>query len=175
MGIFNKKSLWFTDKMPLNEIHLGMISMVFPKSPIIHLHRHPLDVVLSTYFTDLTHGFNCAFELGNIAHQYALVMDLVDHYLKVLDIKYISVKYEDIVTDQENKTRELLNFIGVGWDDRCLDFHKNERYARTASYAQVTEKLYVSSMYRYKNYRKYLEPVIPVLEPYITRLGYSID
>jgi tetratricopeptide (TPR) repeat protein len=175
LGILEESSLWFTDKMPLNEIHLGMISMVFPKSPVIHLIRHPLDVVLSTYFTDLTHGFNCAFELQNIVHQYTLVMDLVDHNLSVLDIKYLAIKYEDIVADQEGKSRELLEFIGVEWDERCLEFHKNTRYARTASYAQVTETLYKSSLYRYKNYRKHLEPIIPVLEPYIYKLGYNID
>ena len=60
-------------------------------------------------------------------------------------------------------------------DDRCLAFHENRRYARTASYAQVTEKLYTRSMYRYKSYRKHLTDVIPILKPAITRLGYSID
>lgn len=175
LGLLDKNSQWFTDKMPLNEINLGMISMIFPQSPVIHLHRHPLDVVLSTYFTDLTHGFNCAFALENVAHQYALVMDLVNHYLSVLDIKYKAIKYEDIVADQINKTKELLAFIGVDWDERCIDFHKNERYARTASYAQVSEKMYTSSVFRYKNYRKHIEPVIPILEPHIHRLGYTIE
>ncbi len=175
LGLLDKDSQWFTDKMPLNEINLGMISMIFPQSPIIHLLRHPLDVVLSTYFTDLTHGFNCAFALENVAHQYALVMDLLNHYLTVLDIKYKAIKYEDIVANQIDKTKELLAFIGVEWDERCIDFHKNERYARTASYAQVSEKMYTSSVYRYKNYRKHIENIIPILEPHIHRLGYTIE
>jgi len=175
LGLFKEGNKWFTDKMPLNEMHLGMMSMVFPESPIIHLHRHPLDVVLSTFFVDLTHGFNCSFKLENAAKHYALVMDLVNHYLSVLDIKYKAVKYEEIVADQEGKTRELLDFVGVDWDEQCMDFHKNERYARTASYAQVTEKLYTSSVHRYKNYRSHLDKIIPILEPHIRNLGYSID
>ena len=71
--------------------------------------------------------------------------------------------------------REMLGFIGVSFDRRCLKFHENRRYARTASYAQVTEQLYDRSRYRYGAYLKHLRPVLPILEPAILRLGYSID
>jgi len=56
-----------------------------------------------------------------------------------------------------------------------LQFEKNTRYARTASYAQVTEKLYDRSRYRYRPYLRHLEPVLEMLAPVIARLGYSID
>jgi hypothetical protein len=69
----------------------------------------------------------------------------------------------------------MLDFVGAGFDRRCLEFHENTRYARTASYAQVAEKLYDSSRYRYRRYLKHLKPVIPILEPVITRLGYTIE
>jgi hypothetical protein len=69
----------------------------------------------------------------------------------------------------------MLDFIGEPFDPRCLEFHENRRYARTASYAQVTEKLYDRSRFRYRNYRKHLESVIPVLQPVIDRLGYTVD
>jgi hypothetical protein len=69
----------------------------------------------------------------------------------------------------------MLDFIGEPFDERCLQFHENRRYARTASYAQVTEPLYLRSRYRYRHYMKQLEPVIPILEPAIQRLGYAID
>jgi hypothetical protein len=45
----------------------------------------------------------------------------------------------------------------------------------SASYAQVTEPLYDRSRFRYRHYRKHLEPVIPILRPYIERLGFEID
>ena len=38
--------------------------------------------------------------------------------------------------------RAMLTFIGEKFDKACLTFHQNRRYARTASYAQVTEPLY---------------------------------
>jgi hypothetical protein len=71
--------------------------------------------------------------------------------------------------------RRMLDFIGAPFDLACLQFQDNRRYARTASYAQVTERLYDSSCYRYRHYLKELEPVIPILEPLIRRLGYAVD
>ena len=65
----------------------------------------------------------------------------------------------------------MLDFIGAPFDLSCLQFQENRRYARTASYAQVTERLYDSSRYRYRHYLNELAPVVPTLEPLIKRLG----
>jgi tetratricopeptide (TPR) repeat protein len=166
---------WFTDKMPLNETHLGLIGLIFPQAPIIHVVRHPLDVTLSVFANHLTHGFFCTYELATIARHYVLVMDLVEHYLREMKLNYLRVRYEDVIDDQEGRVREMLKFVGAPFDRRCLDFHENRRYARTASYAQVTEKLYDRSRYRYRAYRRELEPAIPILESTIQRLGYATD
>jgi hypothetical protein len=80
-----------------------------------------------------------------------------------------------MVVAQEENVRKILDFIGVDFDPRCLSFEQNTRYARTASYAQVTEKLYQRSRYRYRPYLKYLQPVLERLQPVIDRLGYSVD
>ena len=68
---------WFTDKMPLNETHLGLIALMFPRAPLIHVLRHPLDVVLSVFSNHLTHGFYCSYALETAARHYARVMELV--------------------------------------------------------------------------------------------------
>ena len=175
LGALRKRADWFTDKMPLNETHLGLIGLIFPKAPILHLVRHPLDVVLSVFSNHLTHGFFCAYDLTSIARHYVLVMDLVEHYRREIPLKYLEVRYEDVIDRQEESVRHILIFIGAPYDPRCLDFHENRRYARTASYAQVTEKLYDRSRNRYHAYKDQLRAVIPILEPVCQRLGYSID
>jgi hypothetical protein len=175
LGAVKKGAAWFTDKMPLNETHLGLIGLIFPQAPIIHLLRHPLDVVLSVFSNHLTHGFYCAYDLESIARHYVLVMGLVEHYRREMSLRYLPVRYEDIVDDQETQVRKMLSFVGVPFDRRCLNFHENRRYARTASYAQVTEKLYDRSRYRYRAYLKQLAPVVPILEPTIYALGYGIE
>ena len=175
LGILDPDAAWFTDKMPLNEMHLGLIALLFPASPLLHVLRHPLDAVLSTFSNHLTHGFYCSYALESAARHYVLIMELVEHYRGQMMLRYLPLRYEDIVDEQEAAARRMLAFIGEDFDERCVAFHENRRYARTASYAQVTEPLYDSSRYRYRHYLKQLEPVIPILEPVIARLGYSID
>ena len=160
--------------MPLNEADLGLIYMLFPESPLLHVTRHPLDVVLSVFSNLLTHGYFCAYALESAARHYVLVMDLVEHYLREIKLRYLRVRYEDIVDNQKKTVRGVLAFIGEKFDPACLAFHENRRYARTASYAQVTEKLYDRSRYRYRNYLPQLQSVIPILQPVIDRLGYTV-
>jgi tetratricopeptide (TPR) repeat protein len=175
LGILEPGASWFTDKMPLNETHLGLIALMFPRAPLIHVLRHPLDVVLSVFSNHLTHGFYCAYALETAARHYLRIMELVQHYRSEMTLHYLPVRYEDIVDEQEESVRRMLDFIGAPFHPSCLQFHENRRYARTASYAQVTERLYDSSRYRYRHYLKQLEPMIPILEPMIRRLGYATD
>ena len=161
--------------MPLNETHLGLIALLFPEAPLIHVIRHPLDIMVSAVSNHFTHGFFCASALETAATHYVRVMDLVQKYRAEMALRYLPVRYEDMVTDQEATVRSVLDFIGERFDPKCLQFHENQRYARTASYAQVTEPLYDRSRFRYRHYREHLEPVIPMLRPHIERLGYSID
>jgi tetratricopeptide (TPR) repeat protein len=165
----------FTDKMPLNELHLGMISLAFPEARIVHILRHPLDIILSCFCNELQHGDNFAYDLECAARHYVLMMDLVDHYCRELDIHYHRVRYEDMVTDLEGEARRVLDFIGVPWDPACLAFHQSRRAARTASYAQVTEQVHTRSVNRYHRYREQLQPIVPVLRETAARFGYVID
>lgn len=174
LGILEPGITWFTDKMPLNETHLGLIALMFPNAPLIHVVRHPLDVALSTFSNNLTHGFYCAYSLDSIATHYALTMELVEHYRTEMTLRYLPVRYEDVVDDQETSLRRMLDFIGEPFDARCLSFHENRRYARTASYAQVTERLYDTSRYRHRHYLRQLEPVAAMLAPVVERLGYAL-
>ena len=113
LGALRKGARWFTDKMPLNETHLGLIDLIFPKAPIIHLIRHPLDVVLSVFSNHLTHGFFCAYDLTSIARHYVLVMDLVEHYRREITLKYMAIRYEDVIDRHEESVRHILAFVGA--------------------------------------------------------------
>jgi hypothetical protein len=175
LGVAAPGAAWFTDKMPLNEMHLGLIGLVFPAAPLVHVLRHPLDVVVSVFSNHLTHGFYCAFDLESIARHYVLVMELVAAIRGEMTLRYLPARYEDMVADQEGSVRRVLDFIGEDFDPACLRFEENRRYARTASYAQVTETLYDRSRFRYRHYLRELEPVMPILAPLIARLGYTID
>ena len=79
-----------------------------------------------------------------------------------------------MVDDAEGNLRYLLGFLDEPWEDQCLNPHENKRYARTASYAQVKEKIYTRSRFRYLHYMQHLEPILPILQPAIEKLGYTI-
>ena len=175
LGILDAEARWFTDKMPLNETHLGLIALMFPNAPLVHVIRHPLDVMVSAMSNLFTHGFHCSYDLRTAAIHYVRVMELVRHYRAEMALRYLPIRYEDMVDDQEGTVRAILAFVGEDFDPRCLAFHENQRHARTASYAQVTEPLYDRSRYRHRHYRRHLEPVIPILAPLIEQLGYTID
>ena len=96
--------------------------------------------------------------LETAALHYRRVMELVEHYRSVLTLRYLPIRYEDIVDDQAQSIRRMLEFIGEPFDDRCLAFHENRRYAPTPSYAQVTEKLHDRSIGRHKHYAQQLGP-----------------
>lgn len=163
-----------TDKMPMNEFHLGLIHLLFPEARIVHVFRHPLDSVLSSYFTDATHGGFCTYNLVSAAKHYRLLFEMTEYYRSKLDLGYATVRYEDIVGDINKEVKKLLEFVDEPFEQGCVDFHQNPRYSRTASYAQVTQKLYDSSLFRYRNYLPHLSEIIPILKPVIDKLGYKV-
>jgi len=165
----------FTDKMPLNENHMGLIRILFPASPIVHVVRHPLDVILSCFTNQLYHGNACALSLDTLAYHFNETWRLVDHYVAEMDLRYVRLRYEDLLDDPESEMRRLFDFIGEDWDPRCLEFHKSSRVARTASYAQINQPLYRTSQERWRAYRRHLGGVIPQLAQRIEQLGYRVD
>ena len=114
-------------------------------------------------------------DLETAARHFVLVTDLVEHYRREMALRYLSVRYEDIVEEPEGSVRRMLDFIGEKFDDRCVQFQENRRFARTASYAQVTEKLHARSRFRYRRYLAQLQPAIAILRSVIERLGYEIE
>lgn len=165
---------FFVDKMPFNEMYFPLIRMAFPVAPIIRIVRHPMDVCVSMMAHNLTHGFNCAYRLTGIAVHLVAVHELIEHYRRELEPDELVVRYEDLVGDQEIVTRGLLDHAGLPFEGACLRFHANDRYARTPSYDQVSEPLHDRSIGRYKHYAAPLREVVPILEPMLSSLGYTL-
>jgi tetratricopeptide (TPR) repeat protein len=174
LGVIDSKTRWITDKMPHNAIHVGLISLLFPEAPIIHISRHPFNSCLSAYFSNFNSLHRYTSSLESTAQHYKQVMDMLEHY-RTVGVSFLEVHYEDLVTDQENTTRKILEYIGMPWDDACLHYHKSERVVQTASYEQVTQKIYTSSLYRYRNYHEAVQPLVPILKSTIERFGYTTD
>ena len=82
----------------------------------------------------------------------------------MLGDRLIEVAYEDLVADQENQTRLLLEKLGLEFQEACLQFDKNEAPSTTASSVQVREKVHTASVERWKHFEEQLQPLREILE-----------
>jgi tetratricopeptide (TPR) repeat protein len=156
---FRKDQAIVTDKLPLNFIHLGLISLLFPEARIVHCRRNPIDTCLSCYFQDFSGHLPFTYNLEHLAHYYREYRRLMVHWQRVLVIPVLTIGYEDLIRNQEAESRKIIEFCGLEWDPRCLDFNKVNRFVRTASYDQVRRPIYRSSVNRWKNYEAYVGPL----------------
>ena len=154
-----------TDKLPGNFLFLGLIALLFPRARIVVCRRYPLDVALSIYFTDFRAGHHYSYQLDHIAAQYQQFSRVMDHWRRVIPSPVLELRYEDLVTDPEAQIRTLLEFCGLEWDERCLRFQEVHRPVHTASFWQVRQPLYASSVGRWRRYERHLEPLKAALGP----------
>jgi hypothetical protein len=149
------------DKSLFNVYYLGAIHSVFPKARIIHMRRDPIDTCLSCFFQDFPPALNYTLDLSDMAHQYREHDRLMKHWRSALPSGAIlDVPYEELTADQEGWTRKVLEFLELPWDERCLNFHTTTRNVLTASTWQVRQKLYKSSVGRWRNYEKFIGPLL---------------
>jgi tetratricopeptide (TPR) repeat protein len=153
-------ALRIVDKAPVNSDYLGVIHSIFPNARIVYMRRDPIDTCLSVYFQQLSPSTEFAMDLSDLAHYYREHQRLMAHWRTVLPPGTIlDVPYEDLIADQKGWTRKILDFLGLEWDERCLDFHETKRPVVTASYWQVRQRIYKDSVERWRNYEQFLGPL----------------
>lgn len=148
-----------TDKMPYNYLHLPLIRLMYPQARIIHCRRNELDTCLSIFFQDFGGDHSYAYDLTNIGFYYAEYCRTMRHWQDVLSIPMLEINYEEIVADLETTSRRMIDFIGLDWDDRCLQFYRSKRAVKTQSFEQVRNPIYNQSVNRWKNYASHLGPL----------------
>ena len=154
---------YFTDKMPFNFVHVGLIKVMFPHAAIAHCHRHPLDVMTSNYFQLYGSDINFVYDLQIMAKYYVRYHRLMRHWHNVFEGGLYKVQYEALVSDSEVETRSLIDNMGLEWNDACLDQKRSNTAVRTASIWQVRQGIYTSSKERWRRYERQLQPAIDIL------------
>ena len=166
------------DRFALNTVYAGEIHRIFPEARFILMLRHPADCVLSCFMQTFyeTPANASFFTLEDSAHLYDRVFGLWRQYTGLLQLNVLQVKYEDLVTDAETTCRQILDFLEMPWHPGILEHERtalDRSLISTASYNQVTRPLYTEAQGRWQRYRAALEPVLPVLEPWISYFGYQ--
>jgi len=154
-----------TDKMPHNFQLVGLIALALPRAKIIHCKRNSLDNCISIYTNWFNEHHGYADDLTTLGAYYREYERLMAHWHAILPGRILEVHYEEMVRDQEGQTRKLLDFVGLGWEDACLEFHKAERTVTTISRWQVRQPIYASSVDRWKRFEPFVGDLIDSLKP----------
>jgi len=162
-----------TDKLLGNFTRLGFIASALPGARIIHMRRDPLDCCLSIHSRHFLEGHPYASDLGELGRYYRAYTELMAHWRAALPAgMMIELSYEQVVEDLPGQAGILLDFLGLPWNDRCLDFHKTERMVRTASQSQVRMPLTRRGIGRWRPYIPHVAPLIDALGP-LADQGYK--
>jgi tetratricopeptide (TPR) repeat protein len=157
----SNNSLYICDKMPHNFILIGLIKLILPEAKIIYCKRDPIDNCFSLYshkFMEMSHQYS--YDQVTLAKYYYLHKELMDFWIKMFGDKIFILDNEELVDDQENVSKKLIQFCDLNWEKQCLQFHKNKRQVRTASIEQVRKPINKKSIGAWKNYSPYLTELV---------------
>jgi tetratricopeptide (TPR) repeat protein len=149
----------FTDKLPNNFSHVGLIQAILPNATVIDARRHPMDACFSTYKQHFAEGQTFSYDLGHLGRYYRCYLELMDHWDTVLPGRVLHVQYEELVRDPETCIRRLLAHCRLSFEPACLRFHETQRPVRTASAEQVRQPIYTSGVGYWRNFESQLEPL----------------
>jgi len=158
MHALSRRSIRITDKNPYNFLYLELIQELFPGARVIHCMRNPLDTCLSCY----THQFNGEMlsftnTLRTLGLVYRRYQEFMAYWRENFKLPMLEIQYEDLVENFEYKARELTSFCDLEWSEQCLNFHKLKRVVHTASYNQVKQPVYRSSIHKWEKYAHHLQ------------------
>jgi len=153
-----------TDKMPSNFYFVGLIHLALPGAKILHTRRNPVDTCVSCFSKLFAGEQNQTYDLAELGRYYRAYHRLMAHWRAVLPAgAFLDVQYEDVVADTETQAKRILEYCGLAWTPRVLDFHRTERPVKTASARQVRQPIYRSSVARWRNYERFLGPLLAEL------------
>ena len=162
--IHRKEAPMFTDKMPNNFRHIGLINLIMPNAKIIDARRYSLDCCFSMFKQLFAQGQEFTYGLAEAASYYNSYIKLMDHWDKVLPNKILRVNNEDIIEDLENQVIRILKFLEIPFEESCVRFYETDRSIRTPSSEQVRKPVNKSGMGRWKPYAKNLKTLVDNLD-----------
>jgi tetratricopeptide (TPR) repeat protein len=148
------------DKLPFNFRYCGVIHKALPKAAIVHLTRDPMDTCYAIFKTMFINAYHFAYQLEELAEYFVAYRRMMDHWHAVMPGVILDVRYEDLVSDPKTQCQRLLAHCGLPWEDDVLEFHRSSKASTTASAMQVRRPIYKSSVQKWRNFSRELQPVL---------------
>jgi len=149
---------WFTDKLPLNFLHVGFIAAALPGARILHLVREPMDACFSNLKELFAEAYPYSYVLDELAAHYGRYRRLMQHWHAALPGRVHDVSYEALVTNPEKVARGVFEFCGLPWEAGSLDLSRGGAVS-TASTVQVREGIHARRVGGWRAYAQQLEPL----------------
>ena len=149
----------FTDKLPNNFSHVGLIQAILPNATVVDARRHPMDACFSTFRQHFAAGQTFSYDLEDLGRYYRCYLSLMDHWDAVLPGKVLHVQYEELVRGPETNIRRLLEHCRLPFEPACLSQHETPRAVRTPSAEQVRQPIYTQAVGYWRNFAAELEPL----------------
>ena len=102
-------------------------------------------------------GQSFTYDLVELGEYYLEYQRIMDHWHKILPGRVLDVHYEDMVANQDEETRRLIEFCDLPWEDGCLRFYETERAVNTASSEQVRQPIYTGALGKWRRYEDHLD------------------
>ncbi len=150
---------YYIDKLPNNWIYTGLIHLILPNAKIIDARRHPLDCCFSNFRQHFAKGQAFSYSLSDMGRYYADYVRLMAHFDAVLPGHVHRVIHEQVIEEPEAQVRAMLDYLGVPFEEACLNFHQNKRAVRTASSEQVRRPINRDGVEQWKPYEQWLDPL----------------
>ena len=160
---FDASETFLTDKAPLNFRWIGLISLLFPESKIIHCSRDPKDNCLSLYKNFFEGGLNFSYDQSELVSYYKQYSKLMIFWNNLIPNKIYEANYEKIIKEPENEIKKIIKFCNLPWEDSCLSFHKNKTPIKTMSTAQARQPIYRSSVNSFEKFSPYLKELKKII------------
>ena len=148
---------FYIDKLPNNWVYTGLIHLILPNAKIIDARRHPLDCCFSNFRQHFAKGQAFSYSLSDMGRYYSDYVRLMAHFDKVLPGRVHRVIHEQVIEEPEAQVRAMLNYLGVPFEEACLNFHQNKRAVRTASSEQVRRPINRDGVEQWKPYEQWLD------------------
>jgi tetratricopeptide (TPR) repeat protein len=152
-----------TDKLPDNFYFLGLLKVILPNSKVIHCCRDPIDTCLSIFKNSFGGEMAYAYDLQELGEMYLSYRDLMEHWHHAIPGWIYNLDYQQLVTEPEVQTQQLLDYCELSFHEDCLNFHRTDRVVKTVSAAQVRKPMYKDSIQSWKHYESQLTSLIDLL------------
>lgn len=150
---------FFTDKMPPNFLHVGLIARALPQARILHMTRHPMDTCFSNLKELFTEAYPYSYDLGELAAHYGRYRHLMSHWHQQFPGRVLDVSYEGLVADPVAASQRVFAHCGLQWLPECVEIETGGGRVTTASSVQVREPIHRRAVDGWRRYEAYLQPL----------------